>query len=161
MRFGWRLGHEKLMDLIRRHFPNSIERCKGPPDAALLEEDGIEVDYPPEKWGEINDNILETICGPGFAIEVCELLAIPSKWEEMVDVIPLYDSQLNGEFGLTIGTNYLGIPDADKIAELQRLIDTVQPDARPMWYLDHVDWRWRRVVPRRNKSECGVYPLVL
>ncbi len=156
MRFGWRLGHDKLMDLVRRHFPNSIERCMGPPNAALIDdsdEDAFERDYPPEKWDEINDNILQTICGSGFAVEICELLAIPSKWKEMVDVIPLYDSQLKEEFGLTIGTNYLGIPDADKIAELQRLIDTVEPDVRPMWYLDHIDWRWRRVVPPQNKRE--------
>ncbi|KAI0794557.1 hypothetical protein C8Q74DRAFT_1445892 [Fomes fomentarius] len=152
LRFGWRLGHDKLMDLVRRHFPNSIERCPGPPNAALLDdldEDAIELDYPPD---ELNDNIFQTISGPGFAVEICELLAIPSKWEAMVGVMPLYDSQLNSEFGLTIGTNYLGIPDADKIAELQRLIDTVEPDARPMWYLDHIDWRWRRVVPPQHKS---------
>ncbi|KAI0794562.1 hypothetical protein C8Q74DRAFT_1365997 [Fomes fomentarius] len=123
MRFGWRLGHDKLMDLVRRHFPNSI-------------------------WEEINDNILQTICGPGFVVEICELLAIPSKWEEMVD------------FGLTIGTNYLGIPDADKIAELQRLIDTVEPDVRPMWYLDHVDWRWRRVVPPQSKKSTRTTKVV-
>ncbi len=144
------------MDLVRRHFPNSIERCPGPPNAALLDdldEDAIELDYPPD---QMNDNIFQTISGPGFAIEICELLAIPSKWEAMVGVVPLYDSQLNSEFGLTIGTNYLGIPDADKIAELQRLIDTVEPDVHPMWYLDHVDWHWRRVVPPRKKSEWGI-----
>ncbi len=123
MRFGWRLGHDKLMDLVRRHFPDAIERCHGPPNAGMFDETGTQLEFPPDVWHEINDNILETISGPVFAIEICELLAIPSKWERMVQVIPLYDSQLKDEFGLTIGTNYLGIPDADKIAELQRLID--------------------------------------
>ncbi|KAI0794565.1 hypothetical protein C8Q74DRAFT_1436476 [Fomes fomentarius] len=140
------------MDLVRRFFPDAIERCPGPPNAGMCDENGTQLEFSPEAWREINDNILETICGPAFDVAICELLGIPSKWEEMVHVLPLHDSQLNSEFGLTIGTNYLGIPDADKIAELQRLIDTVESESRPMWYLDHVDWRWRRVVPPQHKS---------
>ncbi|KAI0794555.1 hypothetical protein C8Q74DRAFT_583633 [Fomes fomentarius] len=153
LRLGWRIGHDKLMDLVRRYFPDAIERCPGPPNAGMFDDTGTQLEFPSEVWQEINDNILETISGPAFAIEICELLGIPSKWEEMVQIIPLYDSQFKDEFGLTIGTNYLGIPDADKIAELQRLIDTVEPDARPMWHLDPIQWSWRRVVPPRNRSE--------
>ncbi len=140
------------MDFVRRYFPDEIQRFPGPPTAGMWDETGTEIEFPPEAWKEDNDNILETICGSGFAVAICQLLGIPPRWEQMVNVMPLYDCQLKYEFGLTIGTNYLGIPPPDKVAELQRLIDTVEPDARLMWYLDEADWRWRRVVPPQSKT---------
>ena len=158
MRFGWRLGHDKLMELVKRYFPAAIERRYGPLTAGLLFDDeaaelGVVEDIPEEAWSEMNDNIIDTILGPHLVVEVCKFLGIPLKCDRMVRVVPLYNSELEDEWGLTIGTNHLGIPPRYAIAKLQELISTVDPNEPAMWYLDHIEWRWSRVPPKACKRE--------
>ncbi len=147
LRLGWRLGPFKLMELARRYFPNTIERCMGPPTAGMFHLED-EVEYSEEAWEEENDNIIETILGPRLVIALCSVLGIPSKYEEMVCVFPLCDSQLNEEYTLIIGSNYLGIPPPEAVAKLGEIVASIAPDVPLMWYLDIYKWKWRRVPPK-------------
>ncbi|KAI0806760.1 hypothetical protein C8Q74DRAFT_1362356 [Fomes fomentarius] len=128
LRLGWRLGPYKVMELVRRYFPDTIERCQGPLNAGMFDSDGNQLESPDEAWEEENDNIFETIMGVELIIALRTLLSI--KKDKMVRVLPLYDSELKGEFTLTIGTNYLGIPSREAIAKLEEMVVSVAPDAR-------------------------------
>ncbi len=78
--------------------------------------------------------IIETILGP-IALS-CSLLDISSEseYEDMVHVFPLFDSELNTEYSLTIGTEYLGLPLPAKLEEM--VVSVALPGVHLMWYLD-------------------------
>ncbi|KAI0806747.1 hypothetical protein C8Q74DRAFT_1212896 [Fomes fomentarius] len=156
IRLGWRLGPYKLMELACRYFPDTIERCDGPPTAGMFDSNGEELTFPDEAWEEEIDNILETILGVSFAIALRSLLGIPEsrEYEKMARVFLLYDSEFKAEYTLTIGTNYFGIPSPEAVAKLQEMVASVAPDVHLMWYLDPFEWQWHRV-PTKPKQPKG------
>lgn len=89
-------------------------------------------------WDGENENCIETILGSGLAIALCSLLDIPSEseHEDVVHVFPLFDSELNTEYTLMIGTTYLELPLPEAVAELEEMVVSVAPGVHLMWYLD-------------------------
>ena len=161
LRYGWRLGHDKLMDIAHKHFKEAVQYRFAPATENLEEDD--ETEYSPEDYKEEKPNIIETILGPDYIIAIQDLLGLPDWSSDYVTIQPLYDSELNSEWGLTVGSNYPpGILKRELIAKLEEILETDEP---VMWYLDFDEWQWYRLPslpkPTRSSSFLSSRPLSL
>ena len=145
LRYGWRLGHEKLMNVIRDHFPSAIKRRPGPPTLGLDDEDLL--DLTEESFSVVSDNIADTLYGLDIFVALTTYVGLNWKKHPFIDIKPLPDKDGELEPGLTVGSNYVGMLTAEQIAKLQALF---APNEEPMWYLDGVYWQWYRSAPKRK-----------
>ncbi|KAI0730720.1 hypothetical protein C8Q76DRAFT_782336 [Earliella scabrosa] len=148
LRYGWRLGHERLMSVIRDCFPSAIKRRHGPPTLGLDDDDLL--DLTEESFEHVNDNIADTLYGLDIIIAITAYLGLDWKTEKCIDIKPLPDKDGELEPGLTIGSNYVGLLAEEHIAKLQALF---APNEDPMWYLDGVYWQWYRAPPKAKKTQ--------
>ena len=95
MVYGWRLGHDKLMDIALNHFPQLVRYRKGPALLGLVDEET----YPwtDEDWDNEHANIAETILDYDFIVAIREHLGIGPEADDLFNIDILYDSQRQGE----------------------------------------------------------------
>lgn len=148
--YGWRLGHDKLMQLAVDHFPQVVRYCTGPATLGVVDEETI--DFTEEDWEHERPNIAATIFDCDFIVAIREYLGIGPEGDNLFNIDVLYDGQGQAKFGLTVGSNYLKVIDQDSLQKLQALIGPEEP---AKWYLDRKRWMWRRVVPKaKGKDTC-------
>ena len=141
LRYGWRLGHDKLMDIAHKHFKEAVKYRFAPPTAGMGGDD--DTDYDPEDYKEEQANIIETILSPDYIVAIQDLLGLPDWATDYIDIRRLYNSQCNAEWGLTVGSNYSpGVLKRPFIAKLEDILETDEP---AMWYIDHCAWQWYRL----------------
>ncbi|KAI0748673.1 hypothetical protein C8Q80DRAFT_1271048 [Daedaleopsis nitida] len=150
--YGWRLGHEILMDIARQHFPRTIMICMGPALLGLVDEETYH--FSPESLIEEHENFAATLYSPSFPAAVSKYLGIPLPQDYIV-VQNLSDSKGDPALGLVVGTNYIGAIEDEQIEKLQHLITPFAPDERPQWYLDCNYWQWCRVAPARGATKAA------
>ncbi|KAI1787196.1 hypothetical protein LXA43DRAFT_721217 [Ganoderma leucocontextum] len=145
--YGWRLGHDKLMQIAHDHFPQVVRYRHGPATLGLCDEENEH--YTEEDWDHERPNIAETIFDYDFIVAIREYLGIGSEGDKLFNIDVLYDSHREAEYGLTVGSNYLKVLDKDSLHKLEALI---APDEPAMWYLHCKKWVWRRVVPQAESK---------
>ncbi|KAI0748670.1 hypothetical protein C8Q80DRAFT_1271045 [Daedaleopsis nitida] len=150
--YGWKLGYEKLMEIARKEFPDTVITCIGHPLLGIVDEETY--DFPPESFGEKHENYAMTLTSPLFSTAVREYLGVPEEDSDYIVVQHLYDSAGEAALGLIVGTNYIGAIEDEQIEKLQTLIDKYAPNERPQWYLDGNLWQWRRVAPSRGATKA-------
>ena len=152
LRYGWRLGHEKLMDIAYKHFKEAVKYRFAPATEGLDEDE--EIEYSPEDYEVEQANIMDTLMAPDYIVAIQDLLGLPDWATDYINIQPLYDSQHKYEWGLTVGSNYPpGVLRADVIAKLEEILETDEP---AMWYLDFHEWQWYRL-PALPKPESEQY----
>lgn len=145
--YGWRLGHDKLMQIALNHFPQAVHYRAAPATLGLGNDENEE--YTEEDWAHERPNIAETIFGYDFIEAILKYLGIGPEGDKLLTVVVLYDSQREAEWGLTLGSNYLKLLKKEYIQKLEALIEPEEP---AMWYLHYKKWMWRRL-PLRAKSQ--------
>ena len=155
LRYGWRLGHEKLMDIARKHLKEAVQYRFAPAMEGFDQDN--EPEYNPEDYKEEQANIIDTLMSPDYIVAIQDLLGIPDWATDYITIQPLYDSQHNAAWGLTVGTNYPpGVLKRDLITKLEEILETDEP---AMWYLDFHEWQWYRL-PSLPKSKGGRFLFV-
>ncbi|KAI1787508.1 hypothetical protein LXA43DRAFT_708896 [Ganoderma leucocontextum] len=145
LKYGWRIGEEKFMDLIRTHFPDGITCTIGPE----LDEDGNEPDLPPEEFLRPYPDTNATLFGMALVDSILRYLgvAITDANRLLLDVDYLCDSHARPDVGLTVGSTYTGKillePHQSKLKAL------ISPNEDAKWYLGFKNWQWRRQVPKK------------
>nr|VWP02497.1 Candidapepsin-6 (EC (ACP 6) (Aspartate protease 6) (Secreted aspartic protease 6) [Ganoderma boninense] len=145
--YGWRLGHNKLMQVAVDHFPHIVRYRKGPALLGVVNEET----YPwtEEDWTNEHANVADTVLEYPFIVAIREYLGFGPEADDLFDIDILYDGRREAKYGLIVGSNYLGVIDKDAIEKLEALLDT---DELARWYLHCKRWMWRRVV-RKAKSK--------
>ncbi|KAI0748671.1 hypothetical protein C8Q80DRAFT_1271046 [Daedaleopsis nitida] len=150
--YGWRIGHEALMEIARKEFPDTVITCMGHPLHGLEDEETYP--FPIESFTEENENYAMTLTSPFFASAVRKYLGIPADAPRYIVVKHLYDSKINPALSLTVGTNYLDIIEDEQIEKLQALIAKYAPNAQLQWHLDGNYSQWRRVASARGATKA-------
>ncbi|RPD57739.1 hypothetical protein L226DRAFT_615176 [Lentinus tigrinus ALCF2SS1-7] len=154
LRYGWRFGHSKIMEIALKHFPDAVQyRCA--PATQGLSGDDDDDDYSPEDYLESKPNIAETLYSPELPYAIQKYLGLPDSAPELIKIQLLRDSEGDNEWGLTVGSNYVGLLKRACLDKLETVLETDEP---PMWYLDTFDWRWYRVPPppkAKAKAKAG------
>ena len=154
LRYGWRLGHDKLMDIAMKHFKNVVQYRFAPSTEGMGIEKGDETDDETEDYQEEQPNVLETLLNLNYIFAIQKLLGVPTWVADHITIQPLYDCQFKSKWGITVGTNYPpGIMRQDFMVKLQEILETDEP---PMWYLDYSERQWYRLPslpkPRGERS---------
>ncbi len=152
--YGWRLGHDKLMQVALDHFPQIVRRRRGPATVGLFD-DEEDVQYSEEDWETERPNIADTIFDYDFLVAIREYLGIGREDKDLFKIDVLYDSRREAEYGLTVGSNYLKVIDQHSLQKLQALIASDEP---AMWYLHCKKWMWRRVIPKARSQSTYLPP---
>ena len=150
LRYGWRLGKDKLMEILTERLPEAIQWSWGPDPWGHEdnEEEWFET-LPPDAFNKMWPSPSMTLLGPGpVSIELCKHLGLPTTFCDFFDVQPFSDSNDNAEFGIAIGSNYVGILNDTYYARLKAIFS---PDEDAKWYLDCRDWVWTR--PSKSDGE--------
>ena len=150
--YGWRLGHDKLMQIAVDHFPHVVRYRDAPALLGLVDEETH--DWTEEDWENEHANVAETIFDYDFIVAIREFLGIGPEADNLFNIDVLYDSQRQAEYGLTVGSNYLKVIDKEALQKLEALIASDEP---AKWYLHCNKWMWRRVVPK-SKSKGKLLP---
>lgn len=150
LRYGWRLGHNKLLDIAQKHLKEAVQYRFAPATEGLDEDN--EPEYNPEDYKEEEANIIDTLLSPDYIVAIQDLLGLPDWATDYINIQPLYDSQCNPEWGLTVGSNYHhGTLKRDFITKLEEILETDEPI---MWYVDPCAWQWYRLPsPPKPKGE--------
>ncbi len=153
--YGWRLGHEKLLQIALDHFPQIVRYRQAPATLGLFDEESE--NWTDEDWEHERPNIAETILQYEFDIAIREYLGLGPESDDLINVEVLYDSQRRADFGLTVGSNYMNVIDKEALQKLEALI---APDVPALWFLHCKKWMWRRVVPKvKSKSKQLLLPM--
>ncbi|KAI1787195.1 hypothetical protein LXA43DRAFT_721262 [Ganoderma leucocontextum] len=150
--YGWRLGHDKLMQIALDSFPQVVRYRSAPATLGLGNEENEH--YTEEDWAQERPNIAETIFDYDFIVAIREYLGIGPEGDNLFNIDVLYDSQREAEFGLTVGSNYLKVLRKDFLQKLEALI---APDEPAMWWLHCKKWMWRRAVPQGKSKTKTKY----
>ncbi|PIL34280.1 hypothetical protein GSI_03055 [Ganoderma sinense ZZ0214-1] len=145
LKYGWRVGEEKFLSLIHTHFTDAIQYSIGPE----LDDDGNELDLPPEAFQRPHVNTDATLFGLPIVDSILRYLGvkITDGNRTLIDVDYLSDSQGRADVGLAVGSTYTGMvlmePHYSKLKAL------VSPNEDTKWYLGFDNWQWRRQVPKK------------
>ncbi|RPD57733.1 hypothetical protein L226DRAFT_615181 [Lentinus tigrinus ALCF2SS1-7] len=149
LRYGWRFGHDKIMEIALKHFPDAVEYRFAPSTEGLDDDDDEQ--YSPEDYLESKPNISETLYSLELPYAIRKYLGLPDSAPDLIKIQLLRDSEGHSEWGLTVGSNYDGILKRVYLDKLDSVLETDEP---PMWYLDTLDWRWYRVPPKKGEDGC-------
>ncbi|KAI1787511.1 hypothetical protein LXA43DRAFT_1184451 [Ganoderma leucocontextum] len=145
LKYGWRIGEEKFLALIRSHFEDAIQYSLCPE----LDDDGNEPDVPPDEFQRLYLNTDATLFGMALVDSILRYLgvAITDANRLLLDVDYLCDSHARPDVGLTVGSTYTGMillePHYSKLKAL------ISPNEDGKWYLGFKNWQWRRQVPKK------------
>ncbi|KAI0748659.1 hypothetical protein C8Q80DRAFT_1271036 [Daedaleopsis nitida] len=117
--YGWRIGYEKLMEIARQYFPDTIIACTGPALLGIVDEETYP--FPIESFAERNENYTMTLTGPFSSSAVRKYLGIPADGPRYIVAKHLYASRRDPAPSLTVGTNYLGVIEDEQIEKLRAL----------------------------------------
>ncbi|TFK83453.1 hypothetical protein K466DRAFT_589722 [Polyporus arcularius HHB13444] len=139
VRYGWRLGHRKLMDIAADCFPHVVVRRFAPETEGFIHDQ----EYTDADYKEERANIADTLGNPDFILAIQEYLDLPVAASNVITIQPLCDSQWATEWGLTVGSNYLGVLKQEYVDRLEK--EVLKTEEPPMWYLDYLEWEWFRL----------------
>ncbi|KAI1787513.1 hypothetical protein LXA43DRAFT_1098234 [Ganoderma leucocontextum] len=151
LKYGWRIGREKFMDLIHTQFPDGITCTLGPE----IDEDDSELDIPPEEFQRPYPDTHATLFGMALVDSILRYLDVPvtDTNRRSLEVDYLCDSQARPEVGLILGSTYTGKvlvePHYSKLKAL------VSPNEDAKWYLGFDNWQWRRQIPKETSKSKG------
>ncbi|KAI1787509.1 hypothetical protein LXA43DRAFT_858269, partial [Ganoderma leucocontextum] len=132
LKYGWRIGREKFIDLIRTHFPDGITYTLGPE----IDEDDSELDIPPEEFQRPYPDTHATLFGGAIIDSILRYLGLPvtdQHTRSLLQVDYLCDSRGRPEVGLILGSTYIG--DALEERYCSKLKALISPNEDAKWYL--------------------------
>ncbi len=125
---GWAVGEEKLLELVKAHYPHRVLR----------------------------NNSNKTIQRLNTAMElpsiIYEEFNVPEKFRERVMVTEVWNSQGEMCLALVVGNNFMNIIGKEEIALISKAFFDGEP---PGWSLCTARWRWTR---QRKLSTHEVSP---
>ncbi|PIL34279.1 hypothetical protein GSI_03054 [Ganoderma sinense ZZ0214-1] len=146
LQYGWRIGREKFMDLIRIHFPDGITCSLGPE----VDEEDPDLCIPPEEYDRPYPDTHATLFGAALIDSILKYLGLPDADQNIRSLLKvdyLSDNHGRAEVGLVVGSTYLG--DVLEEPHYSKLKALISPNEDAMWYLSFDNWRWRRQVPKQ------------
>jgi len=144
VRYGWFTGHERLMEIVKIHFPEEVVYTQGP-DLFGLDEEPEEIDD--EEFEKESPDTELTLLGPGLLLAICDRFGIGDP--KIVCISLLNNGMENEDLGLTIGSNYQGAMVFP--AQQEEIQAMFAPNEEPAWYLDYEQWHWRRLSKSKQK----------
>ena len=142
------------MQIVQERFPTVVKYCNGP-DPYGHDHTGDELasymdTFSPGAIDREYPSTLHTIRGMSLRLALCDYLGLPYKYKMYFKVQPFCDSNDEEEYGIAIGSNYVGVLNDAHYAKLKALFC---PNEDAKWYLDWEKWKWRREYPSATKGE--------
>jgi len=146
VRYGWPIGHKRLMEIAQAQFPEGVVLARGPDLFGVDEEQELNA----EDYRKLSPNTELTLFGPSLLLAIYDCFGIEDS--ELICISLLNSEMEDEDLGITIGTNYEGLVHPSQQDAIQAVF---APNVEPAWYLDSQHWHWRRSAKKRTSKRTA------
>ncbi|KAI0345153.1 hypothetical protein BDW22DRAFT_1354045 [Trametopsis cervina] len=139
LKYGWRTRPENLIKVMMKQFPDKVAYGYG--GYGHLFDD----DHP--EWQDKTKQLcpaINALFDGWVKPAVCRKLELNDP--EIVEFSGLWDQDVIEGCGFIVGNNFDGLIDDESIDRVRKFFNL---QGEPQWYLDHHEWYWRKINPRR------------